>query len=128
METKEQATFQIGDRVRVKASINPDFVGSCGRIEKVYTPGLSWAVRLDESDHCFAFNTEELEGDTHPSKDELRARAEAAEAEIRQILAAMKSHSKDRFVIITDGAIDWERTVAEFVSFIEFDAKGLGIG
>lgn len=54
-------------------------------------------------------------------------RAEAAEREIQQILVALKSHCKDRFVIMIDGAIDWDRTIAEFVSYIEFDAKGLGI-
>jgi HTH-type transcriptional regulator, competence development regulator len=61
------------------------------------------------------------------TKVELIERAEAAEQEVREILAALKSHCKDQFVIITDGAIDWNRTIAEFVSYIEFDAKGLGI-
>ena len=50
-------------------------------------------------------------------------RAEDAEKEVRTILAALKSHCIDDFVVIIDGAIDWERTIDEFVSFIQLDAR-----
>jgi len=51
-------------------------------------------------------------------------RAEAAEYEILQILVALNKHCADDFVVIIDGAIDWAATIAEFVSFIQLDAKG----
>lgn len=50
-------------------------------------------------------------------------RAESAEHEVRDILTAMKERCADDFVVITDGAIDWPRTVDEFVSFIQLDAQ-----
>lgn len=50
--------------------------------------------------------------------NDLQARAEGAEQEVRDILNSLKRHCKDDFVIITDGAIDWSRTIDEFVSFI----------
>ena len=52
------------------------------------------------------------------SQDDVKERAEAAEQEVREILSSLKRHCKDDFVIVTDGAIDWSRTVDEFVSFI----------
>lgn len=50
-------------------------------------------------------------------------RAEDAEREVSTILKALKSHCADDFVIVMDGAIDWERTIDEFVSFIQLDAQ-----
>jgi hypothetical protein len=50
-------------------------------------------------------------------------RAEAAEHEIRDILKALKANCTDDFVVIIDGAIDWARTIDEFVSFVQLDAK-----
>lgn len=57
--------------------------------------------------------------------EDMQLRAEAAEAEVREILAALKTHCKDDFVFMGDGAIDWSHTIAEFVAFIQFDARGL---
>jgi ribosomal protein L31E len=54
--------------------------------------------------------------------DDIQLRAEAAEQEVREILNSLKRHCKDDFVVITDGAIDWSRTIDEFVSFIKLDA------
>lgn len=51
------------------------------------------------------------------------ARAEGAESEVREILKALKSHCKDDFVVITDGAINWAATVDEFTNFIRLDAS-----
>ena len=51
-------------------------------------------------------------------------RAESAEQEIRTILKALKSNCTDDFVVIQDGAIDWSRTIDEFVSFIRLNTKG----
>ena len=51
------------------------------------------------------------------------ARAEGAESEVREILKALKSHCADDFVIISDGGIHWTATIAEFVSFIQYDAQ-----
>lgn len=50
--------------------------------------------------------------------EDLRARAEGAETEVREILRALKSHCKDDFVVVQDGAISWDRTIDEFVSFV----------
>lgn len=50
--------------------------------------------------------------------DDMQLRAEAAEQGVREILSRMKHHCKDDFVIVMDGAIDWPRTIDEFVSFI----------
>lgn len=50
-------------------------------------------------------------------------RAEAAEMEIRTILASLKKHCSDDFVVIVDGAIDWQQTITEFVGYIQLDAK-----
>ncbi len=49
----------------------------------------------------------------------LQARAEAAEQEVRTILSSLKHNCKDDFVVVMDGAIDWDRTIAEFVSFVK---------
>lgn len=51
-------------------------------------------------------------------------RAESAEHEVEQILRTLKEHCKDDFVVIIDGAIDWSRTIDEFVSFIQLDTTG----
>jgi len=50
-------------------------------------------------------------------------RAKSAEQEIREILAALKANCADDFVVITDGAIDWARTIDEFVSLVRLDAQ-----
>jgi hypothetical protein len=50
-------------------------------------------------------------------------RAKSAEQEIRTILKALKANCANDFVVIQDGAIDWDRTIDEFVSFIQLDAK-----
>lgn len=57
-------------------------------------------------------------GELFRELEDTRARSEGAESEVREILKALKSHCKDDFVVVEDGAINWRQTVAEFVGFI----------
>jgi len=52
---------------------------------------------------------------------DMRLRAESAELEVRQILAALKSHCSDDFVVVVDGAINWSATIEQFVAFVKLD-------
>lgn len=105
--------------------------GLCKWTVKQLVDGGLWetirkSARLEIYDSALFLGQEALRDAINysvPISDGMQLRAEAAEQEIRQILSRLKHHCQDDFVVITDGAIDWTRTVDEFVGFIRLDKE-----